>query len=303
MKNHRPGPFSPQARVTVRSRTASQCVHTGVRRALGSESDWRSPSLLVVNEVINDPGAEAHARVPPEPDEPWRVRPRHRNRRRSPRRHWMTPLISAVLASLGTIAILQPGNASGPWSPRPSHTAGTGKEMHRSSPSPDAQPLISKRPESARRTPIGLPTMPNHRYLPQKHPHRPAPPPTSSSLHRCARRAGTVRTAARRAATIHEHTSHHALVGRQPGSAPNAADVSLTTPPAGPRASPPYATTSPGDHRDPIRCWTERPLMPMTECSRITAERQHSREGMDLHTTAVPTTSCWPGELLGSAQA
>lgn len=99
--------------------------------------------------MINDPDAEVLARVPPEPEEPWRVRPRRRNRQRSPRRRWMAPLISAVLASLGTIAILQPGNASGPWSPRPSHTASTGNEMHRSSPSPDAQPLISKRPESA----------------------------------------------------------------------------------------------------------------------------------------------------------
>lgn len=128
------------------------------------------------------------------------------------------------------------------------YTASAGNEMHRSSPAPDARPLISERPEFADLTHH----RPWHDAEPsasaREHPHRPGPPPTSSTLHRCARGAGTVRTAAAAPPPIKSTRATAPSSCTSLGPRRNSR-ASLTTPPAGPRASLPCAATSPGDRQ------------------------------------------------------
>ena len=103
--------------------------------------------------VINNLDAAPHARVPPEPDEPWRVRPRRRHRRHSPRRRWAAPAISAALAALGTAAILQLSDTASPQPPPSTYTASTENQDPQPGPSPATQTLTSDQPGKTQHQP------------------------------------------------------------------------------------------------------------------------------------------------------
>lgn len=99
---------------------------------------------------MNDLSSTTGAHAPANPDEPWRVKPRRRHRRRTERcRRWLIPLVAGVLGAACTAAILQfsGSSASEPTHPAQGTGAGDAGTQHGASPAPSA---VGQRPVPAK---------------------------------------------------------------------------------------------------------------------------------------------------------
>jgi hypothetical protein len=134
--------------------------------------------------MLNDLPPASGGRIPPEPDEPWRIKPRHRHRRSPVRNHkWIAVTVAGAVIATGAVTAFELGR----WSTvnaRPAGTAAQAWEPQVATPQP-ATPSPSTAPNHK--------TTEQHRFSRKATPRQrttipaPRPPRTdSASRHRWA---------------------------------------------------------------------------------------------------------------------